>query len=310
MGFPRIGGMMLQRRLISFDWALKRLLRSKTNFSILEGFLSELLRDDIKILEILESESNKEEAEDKFNRVDMKVKNKNGEIIIIEVQYTKELDFLQRILYSTSKVITEHIYESEAYKDVVKVISVNILFFDLGHGEDYVYHGTTNFRGIHKDDVLELSPRQKEVFSASYPRDLYPEYYLLNVSQFNDVAKDGLDEWIYFLKNEEIKGEFQARGLKAAKEVLDILRLSPEERAVYQRHLEDIRYQKSMFISSYGMGKLDGEKKGMIKGMKKGIEKGVKSVAIKLLDVLDDQTISEKTGLSKEDVERLRNDQN
>jgi len=64
---------MTTRKLISFDWALKKLLRSKANYSILEGFLSELLRDDIRILELLDSESNKDDACDKFNRVDLKI---------------------------------------------------------------------------------------------------------------------------------------------------------------------------------------------------------------------------------------------
>ncbi|MBF0134178.1 MAG: PD-(D/E)XK nuclease family transposase, partial [Magnetococcales bacterium] len=72
---------MKQRQLISFDWALKRLLRSKANFEILEGFLSELLREDVRIVEILESESNQEARNDKFNRVDLKIKNTRDEII-------------------------------------------------------------------------------------------------------------------------------------------------------------------------------------------------------------------------------------
>ena len=118
------------RKLITFDWAMKRLLRSKANFEILEGFLSELLGEDILILEILESESNKESKTDKFNRVDLKVKDSKGEIVIIEVQYERELDYLQRMLYGTSRVITEHQQESEAYSKLVKVISVNILYFD------------------------------------------------------------------------------------------------------------------------------------------------------------------------------------
>jgi len=65
--------MMQNRKLISFDWAIKRILRSKANFEILEGFLSELLFEDITILEILESESNQEQKDDKFNRLDIKV---------------------------------------------------------------------------------------------------------------------------------------------------------------------------------------------------------------------------------------------
>lgn len=143
---------------------MKKLLRSKANFEILEGFLSELLRDDIRILEILESESNKEDTRDKFNRVDLKVKNQKDEIIVIEVQYERELDYLQRILFGTSKVITEHLGEGDSYSEIVKVISVNILYFDLGHGEDYVYHGSTTFKGIHHHDILELSREQQGVY--------------------------------------------------------------------------------------------------------------------------------------------------
>ena len=80
----------MKRKLITFDWAIKRLLRSKANFGILEGFLSELLKEDIIILEVLESEGNKEGKRDKFNRVDLKVRNSKEDIIIIEIQYDRE----------------------------------------------------------------------------------------------------------------------------------------------------------------------------------------------------------------------------
>ncbi|MCI5139414.1 MAG: Rpn family recombination-promoting nuclease/putative transposase, partial [Candidatus Electrothrix sp. AR1] len=153
---------MPKRKLVSFDWAMKKLLRSKANFDILEGFLSELLKDDIHILEILESESNKEEQQDKFNRVDLKVRNQDNELVIIEVQYDRELDYLQRILFSTAKVITEHLSEGDPYSSVTKVISVNILYFNLGQGSDYVYHGSTSFLGIHNQDILQLSESQKK----------------------------------------------------------------------------------------------------------------------------------------------------
>ena len=85
------------RKLITFDWAIKRLLRSKANFGILEGFLSELLKEEITILDLLESESNKDDKLDKYNRVDLRVRNQKQEIIIIEIQYDREYDYLQRI---------------------------------------------------------------------------------------------------------------------------------------------------------------------------------------------------------------------
>ena len=127
------------RKLISFDWAMKKILRSKANFDILEGFLSELLFEDITILEILESESNKETDNNKSNQVDIKVKNSNEEIILIEIQYSNELDYLQRILYASSKAIVEHIKEGEAYSKISKIISISILYFDFGDGDDYIY---------------------------------------------------------------------------------------------------------------------------------------------------------------------------
>ncbi len=93
------------RKLISFDWAVKKILRSKANFGILEGFLSELLKEDIKIKQLLESGSNKDIAISKQNRVDLLVENTKGELIIIEVQNQRQIDFMQRMLYSTSKLV-------------------------------------------------------------------------------------------------------------------------------------------------------------------------------------------------------------
>ena len=99
----------LQDRYIRFDWAIKRLLRQKANFDVLEGFLTVMLREEIKIEEILESEGNQESADDKFNRVDIKALNSKGEIIIVEIQNTREIHYLERILYGVAKAITEHI---------------------------------------------------------------------------------------------------------------------------------------------------------------------------------------------------------
>ncbi|MEA1933290.1 MAG: Rpn family recombination-promoting nuclease/putative transposase, partial [Thermodesulfobacteriota bacterium] len=286
---------MSKRRLVSFDWAMKKLLRSKANFEILEGFLSELLKDNIHILEILESESNKEELRDKFNRVDLKVKNQKNEIIIIEVQFEREFDYLQRILFGTSKVITEHLHESDPYSEIVKVISVNILYFDLGQGEDYVYHGSTTFKGLHHQDLLQLSEDQQELYKKNQIFEIFPEYYLVKVNNFDNIAKDTLDEWIYFLKNEEIKEDFKAKGLKKAKQELDILKLPEQERIAYERYQDDLHYQASMVESSFTIG------------IKKGEKRRAKKIAINLISGgdMDTKTIAYMTGLTEEEVEKM-----
>ena len=274
------------RKLITFDWAMKRLLRSKANFEILEGFLSELLGEDIRILEILESASNKESKRDKSNRVDLKVKNSKGELVIIEVQFDRELDYLQRILYGTSRVITEHQKESQAYATLVKVISVNILYFELGHGTDYIYHGTTTFTGIHDHDKLELDLRQQKLYGKIQIHNIYPEYYLIRINNFNRLATTSLDEWIYFFKNEEIKDEFKAKGIQKAKESFSLLSLSEEEQLAYARYQDNLRYEASMVESNYGLGRMEGKEEGIEIGIDMGIEIGIeKGIDIGKLDI-------------------------
>jgi len=229
---------MQHKKHIRFDWAIKRLLRQKANFGILEGFLSELLKEDIQILEIIESESNQETEKDKYNRVDVLVKDKKGDLIIIEIQNSYALDYFLRILYGVSKAIIEHMKEGDTYSKVKKVISVNIVYFELGQGNDYIYRGTTNFKGVHDNQILELTAAQRKLFKKEKVEEVYPEIYLIKVNKFDDNAKDTLDEWIYFLKNSEIKKEFSAKGIKEADKVLKRANMSEEERREYQRFVE------------------------------------------------------------------------
>lgn len=221
---------------------MKHLLRDKTNFVVLEGFLSVLLNEKVKIKQILGTQSNKETHDDKYNDVDILVENAQGELVIIEVQNTKEYDYFHRILYGTSKAISEYIKEGKAYAEVKKVISITIAYFDLGQGEDYVYHGTNTFKGIHKKDVLTLSDKQKELYEKQHVYQIYPEYWIIKAGIFNEEEiHDDLDEWIYFFKTGEVKDEFTAPGLTEAKEKLDKLKLTPEERKEYEAFLERLR---------------------------------------------------------------------
>ena len=239
----------MSKRLIRFDWAVKKLLRNKANFVVLEGFLSELLFDDIKIQKILESESNQETENDKYNRVDILTQNSKNELIIVEIQNTYEIDFFHRMIYGTSKALIENISLGQPYSEIKKVISINIVYFDLGQGKDYVYKGKTNFEGLHEKDTLQLSIQQKQTFTKKEISDFFPEYYIIKVNKFNDIAKDTLDEWVYFLKNSEVKDEFKAKGLAEAKEVLDIMRLDKEQQYGYNRYLDYLHYKASEILS-------------------------------------------------------------
>jgi predicted transposase/invertase (TIGR01784 family) len=282
----------MTRKLISFDWAIKKLLRSQANFGILEGFLSELLFSDIKIVAILESESDREHNENKQNQVDIKVEDSDGQLILIEVQYSREQDYLFRILFSAAKCLTAHMAKGARYSDVSKVISISILYVDFCAGDDYIYHGTTEFFGLHNHRKLELNTEQKELFSCGKVADIFPEHYIINVRNFNDIAKEPLDEWIYFLKNEEVKEEFHAKGLLEAKEKLDILKLSSTEKAAYERHVNELRREASLYQSSYELGEI----------------KGIELVAINLLraDEMSEEKVAQMTGLTLKQVTALK----
>jgi predicted transposase/invertase (TIGR01784 family) len=287
----------MTKKLISFDWAIKRLLRNKANFVVLEGFLSELLFDNIKIEQILESEANQETDDDKFNRVDILTKNSKNELIIIEIQSTYEIDYFHRMAYGTSKAISENHKLGDKYLNIKKVISINIVYFDLGQGEDYIYKGRTIFKGLHQNDILGLSEKQKQTFVKQEVADIFPEYYLLKVNQFNDIAKDTLDEWVYFLKNSEVKDNFKAKGLKEANEVLDIMRLPKEDQYGYNRYMDSLSLKASEIFSL----KSEAEYKA----------KELRSIEIAINGIIegfDNNTIHKITKLSVEKIEELRNE--
>lgn len=256
---------------------MKRLLRDKANHAVLEGLMTSLLNEKFTIVRFLESESNQEDENDKFNRVDILAENEKGELTIFEIQNNRELAYFHRILYGVSKVITDYINIGEDYEKVRKVYSINIVYFTLGQAKDYVYHGKTVFQGLHDPhDILKLSNRQSEVFfgdtfkngekSQREASDIFPEYYLLCVNNFDKVAKTHLDEWIRFLKTGEIEDSDTAPGLADAKECLDVRKLLREEYLVYRHHKENEAYQRSVISTGYDDGMQDGIKKGRAEG--------------------------------------------
>jgi len=251
------------RTYISFDWALKKLLRQKANYGILEGFLSELLKEDITIKNISDPESNKPTEALKINRVDILVEDTSKRLMSIELQYNREIDYFYRMLFATSKASVEYIKEGYDYSRIKKVYSINLLYFELGQGKDYVYHGKNDFIGIHLGDKLQLSQVQKEKFLYEEVYEIYPEYYVIKVNAFNDVAKDSLDEWIYFFKHSKVPTNFKAKGLKEVQEKMKIERLSAKEKAAYEKHQLNLVSERNVIETARIEGKVEGKTEGM-----------------------------------------------
>jgi predicted transposase/invertase (TIGR01784 family) len=262
----------------------------------------------------LESEGNQETSNDKFNRVDLLAEDSKGELIIIEVQNNRELNYFHRMLYGTSKAVTEYIKMGEPYAHVRKIYSVNIVYFDLGQGNDYVYRGRTTFRGIHTDDVLRLSENQQKQFLYEEVGDLFPEYYILRVEGFDQLATTPLDEWVLFLKTGEIAANATAAGLSEARERLRIDQLSEKERREYNAHFEALRYQRSVIetgiiegeIKGRAEGRAEGMIEGEIKGRAEGLAEGKLEIARRLLETgMPVEQVMQLTSLTEEEVKGL-----
>ncbi|NES22585.1 MAG: Rpn family recombination-promoting nuclease/putative transposase [Symploca sp. SIO3E6] len=302
----------MKTRHIRFDWAIKKLLRNKANYVVLEGFLSELLKTDITIKTLLESESNQQTQDDKSNRVDILAETANSELILIEVQNNSQLDYFHRMLYGVSQLVTEYLEQGQEYGEIRKIYSVNIVYFNLGKGNDYIYRLKSEFIGLNTEDTLQLSLAQERKFKVKKIADIFPEYYLLKVRNFQGAAETTLQEWIYFLRNSEIKDEFAAKGMVEAKETLRVNNLSDKERVAYNRYMDNKSYEASILSTQEFEMQLQMEQieEAQTRAREAGIQQGIQQQTIEIArsckqQGLDIETIMAITKLSQEDIEAL-----
>ncbi|MBQ7684237.1 MAG: Rpn family recombination-promoting nuclease/putative transposase [Bacteroidaceae bacterium] len=276
-------------KYVRFDWAIKRILRDKANKEVLEGLITVLLGDPIKITEILESEGNQDAREDKTNRVDVKAKTSDGELIIVEVQLTKERDFFHRILFGTAKNITDQIGIGMDYAVIKKIYSINILYFDFGRGDDYAYHGMTTFKGMtKKDSVLSYKSANEECYidksarRVTFPDEVFPEFFLLIVDKFNEVARTPIEEWMRYLKDAVISDDTTAPGLQAAREKLAYMSMTEKERRAYTDYMVSVHAARDAWETSideaeakgHAAGLEEGHAAGLVEGHAAGLEEG------------------------------------
>ena len=305
----------LKDKYIRFDWAIKRLLRQKANFDVLEGFLTVFIGEEVKIVEILESEGNQQTQDDKFNRVDIKARNSKGEIILVEVQNTSELYYLERILYGVAKAITEHIHLGDTYKEVKKVYSISILYFDIGKGADYLYVGQNKFIGVHTNDQLVITAKEKGALVQKSPAEIFPEYILVRVNEFDKVAVTPLEEWVAYLKSGVIKENTTAPGLQEARKKLQYYSMTDAERYAYDEHLNAVMIQNDVLGNAREEGLAEGRAEGLTQGRAEGLTQGraegraeakkdiVKSMLSNGLSV---EQAAKYSGLTVEEVESIK----
>ncbi len=249
-------------------------------------------------------------ADDKFNRVDIKAKNTKGDIILIEIQNTRELYYLERVLYGVAKAVTEHLHLGQDYSGVKKVYSISILYFDIGVGTDYLYHGQNQFVGVHTHDHLQVNTKERGAIVKRLPSEIFPEYILVRVNEFDKVAVTPLEEWVRYLKDGIITSGTTAPGLEEAREKLRYYSMSPEERYAYDEHLNAIMIQNDVLSTAKFEGReeglAEGREEGLIEGREEGrVEERLETARRMRSDGLSMEMVVRYTGLSEEEINNL-----
>lgn len=270
------------------DFVFKNIFGSEKNSKILISFLNATLKpkDLITSVEIKNTDLNKGYIEDKFSRLDVKATTSNEEIINIEIQLKNEYNMIKRSLYYWSKLYSEQLNEGEDYSILKRTICINILNFK--------YLKTRKFHSAY---------RLKEIYSNEELTDV-AEIHFIEIPKLEDCydEKDMLVPWIEFLKDPESEKvrnlEMSIEEIRQAKDELIKMSNDDTQRELYEMRAKTLKDKISALNEA--------ERKGIQKGIQEGEKKKAIEIAKSLLDVLDVQTISLKTGLSVDEINKLK----
>ncbi|MBQ8603211.1 MAG: Rpn family recombination-promoting nuclease/putative transposase [Bacteroides sp.] len=276
--------------LIRFDYAMKRILQFYSDFSILEGLVSTVLEEQIHIINIFRNADRLQEKYDNDNRIDILAKTSQNKLVLIELQNLNGYAYYERTIFGASKFITGCVDNNEEFPYIHKIYSINIVYFPLGTSTDFIYHGKTEFRGLHRNELLELTPFRQQEFKVAETSRLYPEYYILKVFDFKKQSDIPLEQWAYYLSTGQIPENAIAPGLQEARELLRLDYFDKKEMNAYFHHLDDL----VILEDNISTGRLE------------GYAEAIKETALKLKKMgLSVEQIMTATGLSQARVEQL-----
>ncbi|NOW85422.1 putative transposase/invertase (TIGR01784 family) [Clostridium beijerinckii] len=274
------------------DFAFKKLFGSEENKCILISFINSIISEEnqIKNIELKNPYNISNYRKGKMTIIDIKAVDEKGIWYDIEMQIAEQGYYDKRALYYWSKVYSDQIESGDDFELLRKTIGINILDFNYLKEED--------FHNIYR----MYNEKTKEEFS-----DLF-EMHFIELNKFKKDYKDiktALDRWVSFLNRayeidkDEIPKELgEDENIKIAIEKLDIMYLDKEEREIYENDLKALRIHKAEIKTA--------EEKGIKKGREEGEKKKAFEIAKNLLDVLDNETIAIKTGLTIDEIEKLR----
>jgi predicted transposase YdaD len=280
----------MEKPLISFDFAIKYLLKNKGDYDIIEGFISALFASQgyppIKINALLDTESNKEELEMKKSIADLVVEDAEGNKYIVEIERAYTPNFMHKACFNSSRLVVDGIYGSQDYTTIKKIFHISLLYFSTKEMQKPIYHGKTIVHEVDTKHPVDVSIANEGLVIFNTP-NVFPEYFFISVPMFDDVINSEIDEWLYVMKHSEIRKEFKSPYMTKVSERLSVIKMSSDERNEY------IYYQKQSVHSQDILNSAEA--------------KAIEKVAINMLkQKLDDKLISSVTGLSLEEILKLK----
>jgi len=299
--------MNYDKPLISFDYAIKYLLKDKGDYEIVEGFISALLKTrgykDVKIVALLEVESNKEDSKSKRSLADLIVEDEDHHKYIIEIERNVKDSFIHKACFNTSRLIVDNLAQREDYTQIIKIFHISLLYFPIGNGNGAIYHGKTIIHEIETNERLSVHIKNQETNEVFDATDILPEYFYISVPLFNDRLEREIDEWLHVMKYDEVPKNYHSPYMKQVAEKLNILKMTKAERASYSYYQKQIYNDRDELQAA--------EARGVEKGREEGREEGVEKRNIELakemlLDNEPIEKIAKYTKLSKEEIIALK----
>lgn len=279
------------------DFVFKRIFGNEKHPNVLISFLNAVLNpiDSIQSVQLKDTTIEKNHLEDKYSRLDVKAITNKGEHINIEIQLKDEYNMIKRSLYYWSKLYEGQLETGENYQKLSRTICINLLDFNLLHH--------SKFHSVYRLKDCQTNEELTDVM----------ELHFIELKKMKDVkrveeVKTKLEAWLYFINqpDSELVQELEKIEVEIREAKAELIRLSGDrkERERYEKRRESRLNEVSAL--SYA------EEKGIQQGIKKGLEQGAKQrnieIAKNLLDILDNETIALKTGLSVLEVQELRNE--
>ena len=297
------------------DLFARYLLGKNGNEDLLENLVNATLSDfnfeEVKDLEIIDPFNLSENIDLKESIIDVKAKTKDNKTVIIEFQLCGNKNFVDRIFYYISKNIVNELYEGEDYQEVQKIISINLLDFNLDFGDEGKPHR-----------CFKLIDTENQNISLDYI-----QMHLIEVQRFIDILENSTIEelknnklltWMKFFTSnnlENIEKELKEANPIMTKAIEEYKRFTSDDKLMRAYAARDafLVGQKMMLSREREEGIKEGIKKGIKEGIEKGKLEGIKdekySIAKTLKQMnMDNASISKATGLSVEEIRKLRPD--